>query len=245
MDSEQKGKRKEREEPDVIVVKDSESEGKPDKESKAPGAPASAPNEESNPSPPKQPKREKASAPDEESNPSPPKQPKREKASAQDEESNPSPPKQPKREKEKGSALQEIKGDLFKQQQTQHLAHCISADCRLGKGIAKIFKDKFGGISELQQQKQTAGGCALLKRSGACIFNLVTKEKYWQKPTYASLQSSLEALRVLAKKQDKPVTKIAMPRIGCGLDGLEWHKVRGVIEDVFQGSGISVVVFTL
>jgi len=34
------------------------------------------------------------------------------------------------------------------------LAHCISHDLALGKGIALLFKNKFGGINELKLQQK-------------------------------------------------------------------------------------------
>ena len=30
--------------------------------------------------------------------------------------------------------------------------HCVSEDLRMGKGIAVLFKKKFGGVEELQAQ---------------------------------------------------------------------------------------------
>ena len=50
-------------------------------------------------------------------------------------------------------SLTEKKGDLFKDsEESAALAHCISEDCRMGKGIAVLFKNKFGGVSELLKQ---------------------------------------------------------------------------------------------
>ncbi|KAA0706994.1 O-acetyl-ADP-ribose deacetylase 1 [Triplophysa tibetana] len=43
-------------------------------------------------------------------------------------------------------------GDLFTCSVTDALAHCISEDCRMGKGIAVLFKRKFGGVEELLAQ---------------------------------------------------------------------------------------------
>ena len=36
-----------------------------------------------------------------------------------------------------------------------------------------------------------------------------------------------------------------MPRIGCGLDQLDWQKVRDMIQDVFHGSTVQATVLTL
>uniref|UniRef100_A0A4X2LVU4 O-acyl-ADP-ribose deacylase 1 n=1 Tax=Vombatus ursinus TaxID=29139 RepID=A0A4X2LVU4_VOMUR len=46
-----------------------------------------------------------------------------------------------------------VKGDLFACPQTDSLAHCISEDCRMGAGIAVLFKKKFGGVQELLNQR--------------------------------------------------------------------------------------------
>lgn len=43
-------------------------------------------------------------------------------------------------------------GDLFSCPESESLAHCISADARMGKGIAVIFKKKFGGVDEIKSQ---------------------------------------------------------------------------------------------
>ena len=47
------------------------------------------------------------------------------------------------------------KGDLFSCPTTDSLAHCVSKDLRMGKGIAVLFKQKFQGLSELHQQGMT------------------------------------------------------------------------------------------
>lgn len=45
-----------------------------------------------------------------------------------------------------------MQGDLFSCHASESLAHCISADARMGKGIAVLFKKKFGGVDEILTQ---------------------------------------------------------------------------------------------
>lgn len=40
---------------------------------------------------------------------------------------------------------------------------------------------------------------------------------------------------------DEPV-KLAMPRIGCGLDRLQWVKVKEIIEEVFANTNVEILV---
>lgn len=139
--------------------------------------------------------------------------------------------------------LREVKGDLFSCPSSSSLTHCISADCRMGKGIAVIFKKKFGGVKELLSQGQSPGGVATLRRDGRDVYYLVTKEKYWHKPTYETLTASLEAMKKHCLKQG--TTELAMPKIGCGLDGLNWSKVCDIIRDVFHDTDVTITVYVL
>ena len=72
------------------------------------------------------------------------------------------------------------------------------------------------------------------------VFNLITKERYFQKPTYESLRGALECMKTLCG--EKGVRRVAMPVIGCGLDRLEWEKVSAIIREVFSDKGVEVLV---
>ncbi len=87
------------------------------------------------------------------------------------------------------------------------------------------------------------GGCAVLKRGKRYVYYLITKEKYWQKPTYETMRSSLEAMKKHCEQHD--VTYVAMPKIGCGLDRLQWGKVAEIIKQVFSTTNIAVTVYIM
>ena len=63
----------------------------------------------------------------------------------------------------------ETKGDLFYCSESESLAHCISADVAMGKGIAVIFKKKFGGVRELKNQG-TARAFCMIQHSNILIY---------------------------------------------------------------------------
>uniref|UniRef100_A0A3B3WLT1 Macro domain-containing protein n=1 Tax=Poecilia mexicana TaxID=48701 RepID=A0A3B3WLT1_9TELE len=69
--------------------------------------------------------------------------------------------------------LKYITGDLFSCPRDESLAHCISEDCRMGAGIAVMFKKKFGRVSELKDQKKLPGQCAVLAHDQRFIYYLV------------------------------------------------------------------------
>ena len=41
------------------------------------------------------------------------------------------------------------------------------------------------------------------------------------------------------------ITKLAMPKIGSGLDRLDWEKVKEIIQDVFDDSDIEILICSL
>ncbi len=53
-----------------------------------------------------------------------------------------------------GWRLLHKRGDLFTCPANDALAHCISEDCRMGAGIAVLFKKTFGGVDELLAQSE-------------------------------------------------------------------------------------------
>ena len=135
-------------------------------------------------------------------------------------------------------------GDLFKSPHPDvSLAHCISRDLKMGAGIAKKFRDKFGRIQELLDQKVNIGEIAILIVESKFIYNLVTKNRYFDKPTYESLRQCLVAMKEHAVKNQ--VKNIAMPKIGCGLDRLEWNTVSNLIMNVFLDTPINIDVYLL
>nr|XP_005308375.1 ADP-ribose glycohydrolase OARD1 isoform X4 [Chrysemys picta bellii]XP_005308376.1 ADP-ribose glycohydrolase OARD1 isoform X4 [Chrysemys picta bellii]XP_005308377.1 ADP-ribose glycohydrolase OARD1 isoform X4 [Chrysemys picta bellii]XP_005308378.1 ADP-ribose glycohydrolase OARD1 isoform X4 [Chrysemys picta bellii]XP_023966112.1 ADP-ribose glycohydrolase OARD1 isoform X4 [Chrysemys picta bellii]XP_023966113.1 ADP-ribose glycohydrolase OARD1 isoform X4 [Chrysemys picta bellii] len=120
--------------------------------------------------------------------------------------------------RDQADRIRYIKGDLFTCPRTDSLAHCISEDCRMGAGIAVLFKKKFGGIQELLDQQKKSGEVAVLKRDDRYIYYLITKKKVSHKPTYENMQKSLEAMKTHCLNNG--VTDISMPSISKNPKGL-------------------------
>ena len=96
--------------------------------------------------------------------------------------------------------------DLFSVPDEYFLAHCISADFGMGKGIVVEFNKRFDMKRKLQKtypdylnqwtHRKMIGDCIQQDR----VFNLITKERYYQKPTYKSLTIALKEMKDLCKK---------------------------------------------
>ena len=133
--------------------------------------------------------------------------------------------------------------DLFTVPQGYYLAHCISADFSLGAGIAKTFDNvynmRFKLFREYPSYEFEGGDCLPIDN----VFNLVTKQKYWHKPTYETVRAALEMMKEFMDFLS--VTKLAMPKISAGLDRLEWSKVYEIICEVFEDTDVDIVICEL
>ena len=145
--------------------------------------------------------------------------------------------------------LTEVTQDLFATPEEYYLVHCVSADFALGVGIAKEFTKRFDMRNKLRTnhpdyldkytRHRIGGDCILEGR----VLNLITKERYYMKPTIITLRIALEKMRQICLANN--IKKLAMPRIGCGLDRLRWDNVKKNLEDIFANTDIEILVCNL
>lgn len=140
----------------------------------------------------------------------------------------------------------EEKRDLFKVPEDYMLCHCISADFGMGAGIVVMFNKLFDMKNKMKTLHANEGvtkwdalGRGYVIKEGR-VFNLVTKRNVWEKPTYVNLYASLVEMRLLCEKLG--VKKLAMPLIGCGIDGLKWEEVSLRVKEVFKDMDIEILV---
>lgn len=146
---------------------------------------------------------------------------------------------------EEGS-IEFIRGNLFSNDDHgTALAHCVSSDLVMGKGIAVEFKRRFGRVDELREQEHGVGAAPYLRLPGGrFVFYMVTKEKYNHKPTYATIRQSLRSVGVTMDLLS--IKSVAIPKIGCGLDRKEWSEVEKIVrEEWVEKHGLNVVVYSL
>ncbi len=143
--------------------------------------------------------------------------------------------------KEKSEVITHKVKNLFKSPEEEALGHCISKDCALGAGIALKCRNRYG-VEELVEQQKGVGECAYVEKKGRRILHLITKVKASDRPTYDNLKLSLRNARRICPEQN--ITTLAIPKIVCGLDRLEWSKVETLVNTIFGESTICVKVYT-
>ena len=124
-----------------------------------------------------------------------------------------------------------------------YFVQCISSDFKMGKGIALEFNRVFNCKNELVKEFknfkwENTGRC--IKAKNSIVFHLITKNRYWDKPTYRTLKESLMELKTLCIEQN--IKKLVMPKIGCGLDKLQWNTVKENIIKIFNDTDIEILI---
>ena len=121
----------------------------------------------------------------------------------------------------------------------------------MGKGLALAFKNafpkNFAAYEKACRKGKVKPGKMFVfpirsDRGPQYIINFPTK-KHWRNPSRIEwVEEGLKDLRTVILTN--AIRSVAIPPIGCGLGGLEWKKVRPLIEDTFKGHrALDVVVF--
>ena len=147
-------------------------------------------------------------------------------------------------------------GDEFRQivhgnensivQQPFSIAHCISADAIMSKGFANFLSHKILGLRPTCKKAKLRMGQVFPfwhSTGRRYFYNLVTKQRFFDKPDLSNLLTTLETVKSHAAMHG--MSTIAIPKIGCGLDQMNWQEFLKLLRDVFAYSDIHVVVYTL
>ena len=131
-------------------------------------------------------------------------------------------------------------------QQPNSIGHCKSADARMSKGFADFLSHRFPGI------RSTCRKARLFMRQvypywdstgKRYFYNLVTKERFCGKPILSTLSKTLEAMKIHTSMNG--ISTIAVPKLGCGLDQMNWQEVVKLLRDIFAYADVQLVVYTL
>lgn len=143
-----------------------------------------------------------------------------------------------------------IEGDIFVSD-AQALVNTVNTVGVMGKGVAlqfkKAFPNNFKAYFEACKREEIRIGKLFVFRDSnlnmgnKIIINFPTK-KDWRKPSeYTYVEEGLtDLIRVI---QDNKIESIAIPPLGAGNGGLEWEKVKGIIEQKLGSLNIEIRVY--
>ncbi|HXB09465.1 MAG TPA: macro domain-containing protein [Puia sp.] len=133
---------------------------------------------------------------------------------------------------------------------TDALVNTVNTVGVMGKGVALQFKEKYPLNFKIYADACKKGnvkiGEMLVTKDSTLegekiIINFPTKTEFYRKSQYRFIEEGLkDLLNVIDRYKIKSV---ALPLLGCGYGGLEWDKVRPMIEQHLGGSEARIVVY--
>jgi O-acetyl-ADP-ribose deacetylase (regulator of RNase III) len=137
-------------------------------------------------------------------------------------------------------------GDLFGGDGFRAMAQGCNCAGAMGAGIAVEFKRRFPRMFDEYRKRCKAGLFALgdvmvCNEKDRIIFNLATQQHWKTGAELPAITKSVGHMVSLAERSG--IDRIGIPRIGAGLGGLPWPKVRDVLKRAGDRSRVELVVF--
>jgi O-acetyl-ADP-ribose deacetylase (regulator of RNase III) len=150
--------------------------------------------------------------------------------------------------------ISHVTGDLFASGE-KHIAHGCNTDGVMGAGVAGVIAARWPEVERVysaycRTKRFAAGTCLPVPIDEEfVIYNLGTQRRpgnqshlgkaaYW--PILLAFGNLFEYC------VDNGIERVAIPRIGCGIAGLDWATVEGVINGIYEyiPDGPEIVVYT-
>jgi O-acetyl-ADP-ribose deacetylase (regulator of RNase III) len=123
-------------------------------------------------------------------------------------------------------------GNIFKIQGVENFAHGCNCAGAMGKGIALEFKKKFPNMYKQYKSLCFEGTFNLgdvyeYSTGSGYVYNLGTQLTWKKKADIDAIEKALKKMLIIASNGG--IRKIALPKIGAGLGGLDWVDVKSLI----------------
>ena len=138
--------------------------------------------------------------------------------------------------------IHHVDGSVFDAPNSVALAHCVSADLAMSSGIAVQFAKRWPDIRSGFVGSKPGSLHAHVSARGP-IFNLITKERFDDKPSWEDFRNSVVALK--NKMIELEMRTVAVPELGSGRDQLDLNKVIKTLREVLVEAGIGVIMYHL
>lgn len=138
-------------------------------------------------------------------------------------------------------------GDLFTST-ADGIGHGVNCRGFMGSGIAPFFKRKYAGMYDAYRVVCLAGNLHggetfIWPTPEVTVFNIASQEKEGRNADLSFLESGVRAALIYADKHG--VKTLALPRIGCGIGGLDWADVEPLLAGLAAEYECDLEVWTL
>ena len=141
-----------------------------------------------------------------------------------------------------------VTGDIFAQPAAV-LVNPVNCVGVMGRGLAAQFKRHYPAVFRVYRESCRDGelrpGRVLLLPTGSarpCAIAHFPTKRHWRDPSRVEdIDAGLRHLATTIRRLRVP--SIAVPPLGCGLGGLDWHTVRPLIAARLHGLDCAIAVF--
>lgn len=146
--------------------------------------------------------------------------------------------------------VEERAGDLFSYDGPV-IGHGVNTAGVMGAGIAKEFKrrwpEMFKEYQHLCENGRLNPGEIFPYEVGPgnLVLNLATQDKPGKRARWNWISSAIQEAATVVPKIFAECQEFAIPRIGCGIGGLQWENVKQVIRSTTPPYDFTVVVYSL
>lgn len=145
-----------------------------------------------------------------------------------------------------------VKGDILQahEHQVDAVVNPANTVGAMGKGLALSLKTRFPWCYEKYRQFCLSGalkpGYVLPVENPTqawprFVLHLPTKRHFRSPSNIEDVTEGLVALKNVAECLG--LNRVALPRVGCGLGGLDWKRVKPIVEATLVGSRVEFLLF--
>ncbi|KAK3920889.1 Retrovirus-related Pol polyprotein from transposon 412 [Frankliniella fusca] len=133
-------------------------------------------------------------------------------------------------------------GSILESPEDLPIVHAVSHDGKFGKGLARQLEQEFQLREDFLKEKERGfPGYVALQRGNRIIVNLITKSRYFHKPTSTDIEQAFLLLRDWLEANH--ISEWCLPELGCGLDQLESSLLLQMLVKVFGHTDMTLVMY--
>ena len=139
-----------------------------------------------------------------------------------------------------------VKGDLFHTDGVRAYANGCNCAGAMDAGVSVAFKKRWPRMfddyaARCADRRFHLGDVLVWSEGDEVVYNLAIQEHWKKKAKLAALTRALRKAVELAALAG--VERIGVPRLGAGLGGLDWTRVKKILTEIGAETKVSLVVF--
>jgi O-acetyl-ADP-ribose deacetylase (regulator of RNase III) len=139
-----------------------------------------------------------------------------------------------------------VKGDIFQTEGLRAYGQGCNIAGAMDTGVSVAFKKRWPRMFDEYRQRCEDGrfhlGDVFVWNEGdEVVYNLAIQQHWKAKSKVPALARALAKMVKLAEQAG--IVRVGLPRLGAGLGGMDWRRVKSVLEEVGAETPVELVVF--